>query len=526
MEDYSYVNFFKFISSQKTRIPIVETGIVQGDLIESLLCSDEYGSIKKKNPNKPIPLITYLQKILEENELRNKLHNEKHEKVCYFYKKGQKKLYDISKVKELVIRPRLNLHIDFIQKYIPTFNNSDKVLVQKMSYIQNEYKAESLYGKSYIKDPIIINQMIDIATIIMHLMEQIELKRVLQLHIEYIKDRSGALWICNMPKCLLIEAKLTIVHTINTENDIETLSKTIPKSSVKPIAFTQGRKKENKYYEVKRPLKQTTEESYTFRRGQLRNNNSNLDSPIRIRSLEPDLPITPANSHSPARGSDIKTLCWGKFLQNISSESFNETKAKNDDGHMVNEVFKNFMKFRHRPPRESILERRNTMRSPADAKKTTKPKRKTHFAHPNKSLPKLVKLPKQATYAKGFIELVMKTYCKDKGLSQHMPEEFGMTTCLSSEEFSNFLSTVDAPKKDYSENRLSARIFEESVNSKSTSPREEAPKKKIDYQYVSSIMAKRKELFSKISNPLSTTKSKSMLSLLITTPRTRVRGIH
>lgn len=530
MEDFSYVNFFKLISLQKARIPLVETGVVQNDFIETLVCSDEFGYVKKKNPNKAVPVLGYLQKIMEENELRNRLHCEKNDKVCYFYKKGVKKTCDESKVKEILLHPRLNLNIDMLQKYVPTFNDSDKPFILKLSYVKNEYKADCSYNKSHIKDPIALNQMLDIATIVMHLMEQILLKRIIQLNIEYTKDRGGLLWISSVPKCLLIEAKLTISHPIHTESDIEALSKTIPKSSIKTPVTAQVRKRENKYYEVKRPLKQVEEENYVFKRGQLRNNRSNLDSPIRIMSVEPEASGTPTTSQSPSDDGDNKSDCWGGFYQNSNQDGFLGIKGKSFEGNMIGEVFKNFVKFRNKPPRKSILERRNTMKIPADAKKAQKPKRKTHFAYPNKSLPKLVKLPKQSVYAKNFIELVMKTYCKnvkktDKKLSSHLPEEFGMGTSLTSEEFSKFLSTVDVIKEDYSKNRYSSKQnIEELGNSKSTTPIEEYKIKKIDTQNVKNILEKRKKILGKPYAQTSRRKSKSMLSLLISTPRAKVRS--
>ena len=142
MQDLSYTNFFKLLSGLHIRILIIETGIIHNESIETLLCSDEQGYTKKKNNGKTLSLSSYIKKILEENDLKNKILHDPNDKICYFYKKGTRKLYDITKTKELLSKPSVGVHFELVQKYVQSIHETEKILTLKLSYLNSEFIAE------------------------------------------------------------------------------------------------------------------------------------------------------------------------------------------------------------------------------------------------------------------------------------------------------------------------------------------------------------------------------------------------
>lgn len=519
MEDISSVNFFKFLSTQKIRVLVVETGIVHSEFIEALIINDEHGYTKKKAIPKNFSLPIYLQKLLEENNLKNKILHEDNNKICYIYKKGVKKLYEELKVKEIISKFKPLSQTTLIQKYVSSINESEKALTLRLHYLSNEYICEFICGKSIIKDPLTINSMIDTTTIIMSSLEQTENKRVVQLHAEYSKDREGALWLVNVAKCKLIEAKYTIEHPITSKEDLDTLQKIIPKTTKN--ALNPRLPKISKYYETKNNTKTVSNEKYVFKRGQIRNIDSNLDSPIRFNSHE-------CGSDGQAFDSSKIEVTENKIRSSTSTKlltsSHKDFKPRDNIGKNTktnkNEFFFKYLSARQQNFEEIDLENKNQDKSPLDHKKSLF-SRKLHH-NTIKTQPKVLKSMKIDSYGDNFVELVMRTYCKEKKIeSEYFPQEFGITTNLSTEEFTQFINSMESPREDSSKGRLTLKPTKgETFLSLSQAPKNGFPRRKFEMHFISSILAKRVELFSKIPKN-KPTREENFLSLLIKSPRSK-----
>ena len=137
-----------------------------------------------------------------------------------------------------------------------------------------------------------------------------------------------------------------------------------------------------------------------------------------------------------------------------------------------------------------------------------------------KSFPKLTKIQKKPVYSKDFIELVMKTYCKKKSFnSTFFPEEFGMKTNLTSEEFSLFLDTVYSPKEESVTNRTSRPMLKKI--SEGILQKENPARKRFEIHFLKNILENRHKLFEKnlASHPVQG--RQKMINLLIASPRSK-----
>lgn len=504
MEELSAVEFFKLISNQKIRILVVEVGIIVENMIDPLIINDELGYIKKKYNGKPVPLYTYLQKLCEENDLKNKLQRDPCDKICYFYKKGEKKLFDAGKIKEMIAKEKLNMPFDLMQRYVQNIHESEKLITQKVSYINGEFFVEFMSGKHKVYDPIITNSLLDTATIIMSNLEQTENKRVLQMNLDYARDREGVFWLVNMQKCRLIEAKYTMDYPVFTEYDLEQLHKSIPKASkLRPLA-SPLQSKTSKYYDVKKPPLEEKSD-YVFKKGQLRNLKSNLDSPIRVNSPELQLKEEKKSEESQSTPTNSDFPSWQNLMSPIKASS---PKITSDNS--IKKYLDNYMKSLSPKPHESEHFPQR------DLKKHTTIYRMNNI----KSLPKLTKIQKKPGYSKDFIELVMKTYCKKKSFnSSHFPEEFGMKTNLTSEEFSIFLDTVYSPKEESVTSRPPRPMLKKI--SEGFQQKENATRKRFEIQFLKNILENRHKLFEKnlASHPVQG--RQKMINLLIASPRVK-----
>ena len=534
MEEISYLGFFRFLLAQKMRILVLETGIILNDNIDILISNDEQGFVKKKN-TKSISIQVYLQRLCEENDFKNKIQHNRNDKICYFYKKGQRKLLDDNKVKELFSKPKLTIAaVDMIQKYQCGLNEDEKIIKVKLSYINYEYHAEFYIGKYKLIDPIAMNSILDTITIIMMHLEQVETKRVIYLEIEYIKDRENNYWLISANNCKLIEAKYTINHPITSKYDIDQLERTIGKDLKMPPLAKKKNSKINKYYEIKpRPIEAKKPE-YIFKRGQLRNNQSNLDSPIRIISPNIDDEENEEKGETSLQNNDPKKNVSNPIpiYSQTPKAPTHQCTIDNSEKSGFLDCLKYFISYKI-SPNDNSLDLSSGIRSPVDSRKTIYKRITTHRGS-FRSLTKPAKdHKKQPAYENDFIELVLKTHFKNTPYKyKYIPDEFGMTTHVSSEEFTYFLSTIDNPKDEIFKNRLKPKpIIEESFNSRVSSSHETFPsKKKFEMQFMRNILAKKTVIFQNMPKPKpqaqTSRNQRSVLNLLINSPRSKLKPLE
>lgn len=515
MEEFSFGNFFRFLALQKIQLPVAETAIVQGDSIDCILYTDDQGFVKKRPLSKSLSVLSYLQKLQEESDFKNRMRYEKSSKVCNFYRKTQKTLILDTKLKELLFRPNWTINIDLIQKYIEPLSSIDKPLVLKLNYLDHQFITELMYGNTRINDPIILNLALDIAIVLIHAFEISQCKRVIQLEVEYIKESPCRIWLSNVQKCLLIEAKYTINFPLHKPEDHESLLKSLPKS----VTQTKSAKglKGPKIIKKLPPLSLNREKDlYVFRKGQLRNTHSNLESPIHItmNNNKGDK----SQLHIEKKEEPLNTECTGNL--NYVSDSPDLSARKSPEKGLIKELLTGFLTVPKSVSTSALIDFKQGPRSPIDPQKrnnSTKRSQGPSF----KTLPKLSRARKLG-YGNNFIELVMNTYCKNKESFTDRSADFGLASNITSEEFTNFLSKADIPKD--LQGKLSEKVIvEESDGSKSLSPVELFPKRLFEFQFVNNILAKRKELISSLKKKKKNREpsGQKILSMILKSPKAR-----
>ena len=474
MESKSSISFFQLLSHQSLIFPILETGIIRNDRIDILLSNDSQGYIKRKNP-KPLEISRYLMQSVEENDLKNRLLKLNNTRIIYAYKKGERKIYDDTSVKDLISKGHQKPSFDMIQKCLP--NGEDKIYSARVSYYSNKYQTSFTFGKSLITDQIAISSMIDMITMIMFSIESSEMKRVIQLHLEFLRDGVGALWFMNSTKCFLIEAKNTINEHILEERDLENFilamaKKAKEKTMMKKIKISKD--------EVKKRNEDAN--SYIFKRGQLRNKSSNLESPIRITSPERLDEEEEHRKHSLKSKSQLmlkpKYLLYHLFEKKVASD-VDENKPKKKFS--VYDVLNNYLekKRKKRAPTKSlskistepeISQINENLLSDIIKEKTASTSR---ISQSSLVLPGILRKRQDQNERNTFMEVLFKTYFKEKDPQILEEDEARENTESSQKTYSEFLRKMSSTKKEKGSNHTPRQsnlilkpIFEELQTSK------------------------------------------------------------
>ena len=483
MEEKTNTSFFKFISNQRLKIPILETGIIHNDYIESLIVNDESGFIQRK-PYKSLRLLSYLQQLSEENELKNRLVLFPNLKICYIYKRGERKVYEDTFIKEYLIKNKIKRSaFEIIQKCL--YATEEKIYLLKVSYYANQYHTNFTTGKNQVTDPIAISSMIDMLKMIMSCIELLETKRIIQMKIEFIRDNNGILWLMNCSKCLLIEAKYTLNEHLITEAHLDSF---IKKMRSKVTDDQQKfKKKVNKYYKMglNKDEEGGVESSYTFTRGQLRNKSSNLGSPIRIKSPEFPEEVFSTRRDTGRKISQILAKSK-KFLFESLQSKLPKLISRIDSQNkklVFSDAVNNYLKINKHAHSEIPLQ--NTENRAMSLQKSEKSLSEFHYNPISKrksyqsvkSLSKLPKINNNLSDGGIFMELILKTYFKEKDLGDFNNQEFGIDHSLSSEIYSKFLHIINSPileeensLPDKNSQHLMKPIFEEILKSRPLSP--------------------------------------------------------
>lgn len=479
MEEKFQADFFRFLSTQKIRFDVLETALISNNNLECILMTDESGLISKKAA-KFLTSAQYLQKILDESQAKNKCSHASNKKLCILYSNGKKQIFTEFKLKEFLLHKANSNTVDCIQR-VSAYVDVDKIYKAKAVYLNKNYSTSFVQGAAAINDSLTITKMMDIMILLVRALENSEVKRIVHFELDFIKNYDGGLLLMGCAKCLLVEAYYTLIQPIKAEDDIDLLAKNIPKLANRLRQPTKKIQK-NKYYKI--PAKNEKEENqrYTFSRGQLRNSESNLNSPIRFTS--PPIEGTPQsfiNTHIQkfsTESNDPYTKSATNFVFPLSPTSqFQKSSQtfRNPIKRPISSMIGNYIDNSKNDLEEKIWKRKEAAKKFTDFSKPMskheKIRKKTHST--SKTLPKLIPAPQKPTYGKDFIELVLKTYCKDQDFPQG---EFGMGPDLSSEDFSRIISSIDRFGISNQEiaqrsNQLAVKpVIEESYVSRASTP--------------------------------------------------------
>jgi hypothetical protein len=456
MEEKSNCQFFRYLSARALKIRVVETAIISGSIVDTIVFLDESGHVKKQN-TKPISLFSYMQKIIEENEIKSKVFRLQNSKLCFFYKSGQRKTVTESMLKDFLVKKKTFRGLEMIQKLNSSQINYEKIYKAKILYVNKEYKSEFTLKRSQINDPMLLSTMTDISRMIISALERTELKRVLQIELDLLRDINGCIWVLNCSKCILVEPQYTLKLNFSSETDISQLAKTMPKSLIQPI-FSPKRFDNNKYYQISSKATEAVDKLYTFHRGQLRNTGSNLNSPIRMQTpSRVESNEESQNMHSnPSQCSlpETKGLLT-KYLCNSPEglKTTNKTKKhrKEDAISSLHEA----KAFQYLSP-----VRKNELKRSGNYRKTDVIMGKNFdIRRPMRTLTKTGKsltLKRRSTlmFEDNFMELIVRTFDRNKGKSAE--QEFGIGPSVSPDEFFRIMNRKG--NKEDSEEGFSAKI--------------------------------------------------------------------
>lgn len=534
MEEKSQVDFFKFISTLKIHLNLLETALVSYNNLDYILVTDESRFIKKK-PAKYFTAIQYLQKIIEENEAKSKYSSQSNPKLCILYRNGTKQLCSESKLKEYVTQRSVFRSVDCIQK-LSNYIDAEKVYKAKAVYMNKTYTTSFTLGKAAISDPLTVSNMMDVMTVLVGSLENAEIKRVVQIELDFIKNYDGSLWLMGCNKCLLVEACYTLIQPIKAEEDIGLLAKNIPRiAKIRPPAKKSSK---SKYYLI--PSRDPKEENkkYTFLRGQLRNTASNLNTPIRFTTPPLDevsdhlTNTQPLKFNSEFKNKKLKSVSQIDFVSSPTSEpsststqSF-KTIIKRPISNLIESYLdnsKNSSGEKSRTKKETVKKLTET---PKSLSNNDRVKERSHLTL--KTLPKLNPIPPKQTYGKNFIELVLKTYYKDHDFPQG---EFGMGPDISTEDFSRLINCADRFNMDSQDlspkyNHLLVKpVLEESYLSRTSTPCGRLPPSRNENK---EKVKKNKKKEETLANTIKKMNKKTMerMSIILTSPRARLSVIN
>jgi hypothetical protein len=477
MDEKLYLEFFDAICTLDIKIQVIETAIIQKGVVEALIRNDHLGYIKKTAVHGAFSIHLYFKKLLEEKKNQNKGSKLINNQACYIYKKNTRKIYDKLKIKKILARQKLNKRISLIQKYIPNAYD-DKLITAKVVYTNNEYIPDISLGGIKINDPELVNCIIvHIKTIISGL-QTIEVKRVVSIELEFLKDNHGDLWLVYCNNYTLSDFQYAIPRGLKSDerNLIKTSSNKIRQNSL------VLKKIQNDFnHRISKKRKILNNHKYTFENGKIVDNYCHRDF---TKNLCLDTFNSPLSNKSPSFDGIDKTAKISKLNNNksasmLSSETLSSQSPKLD----LPQLYSSFSDITIKKSLGPILSPSSVIISPRnpDFDEYKSPSKRIPHRKSNKDRIKTLpviskKIEKDPLYDDNFIELVLKTYCKDPKLEpKYSKKEFGIGSILSSEEFSNLISKLDLkesfrPKNSKPSKLIVKPILEESYSSMTSTP--------------------------------------------------------
>lgn len=441
MDDKSEVEFFKILLKQNVQMPVLETALITGNGIEAVIHTDESGFVKIKN-EKSLVLTNYLQRTIGENEVKSKVLRLNNPKLLYFTKHGKRKAYSELEIKEIINKKRVPISSNLIQKINISLFSKEFFILAKLLYLNKQFQVTFTHDNVSISDPIINSHLIDMLSLIVSALETSELKRVVHLEVEFLKDSFHSLWLSNCIKCHLIEARHVFKPRPFTEEELSQLCKSVPKFTTQKIIKSKTTSRRSSIYSAEYS---EFSEFYLFKRGQLRNLDSNLNSPIRY--IAPEFDYEEINlDDGPYLNNKDSTQDSLKLKRISDSENFNFYSNSHKNYNLKESLYSELHELSRSFSKEDVSKIKMKKFTEAPKRVTlTEHLRKSAFAKTPNNVKSLPKLKSNQKYGNYFMELVLNTYCKKDLRNQNKLGEFGLGTMVTCEEFSNFISKVDGP---------------------------------------------------------------------------------
>lgn len=283
MEEKNFLWLAKLLAAGKAQLNCLETIFLSGEVVDIWVFTDEVGVVRKRCASEEgvyncTDALDFLLNRLKSTAVTKLSPSSP---VCYSVWKTTRTLIDVTQTEEAVLKRDALTRCSCLQEFKPTRSPRVTSYIYHAVYTNNHGYSTAAFrvvDKHREKETNVrvLHKMRDVLQVVLEAVERVKLMRVMEVELEVMQDETGALWLVACEKCkVAVPAYCRAKKSITLE---------IPEASrrIKNLLV----KKKTKIYEKDDDSTQATlrEHKYVFKRGQLRNQHSNLNSPIRIHS--------------------------------------------------------------------------------------------------------------------------------------------------------------------------------------------------------------------------------------------------
>lgn len=296
MEDKGFLWLSRVLATAKSHVKVLETVFFRTAAVDTWIHTDSSGCLKRRSTGEDEEVSTYadtLAYFLSRLRLTTRSQGSA-VPLCFTVWKGARSVLDTAQAEEFLTRRDSSaLRCSYIQEYKEP--RSHKVFVYRTKYTPGLGYSSTLSQYTQGINEKVSNsrskhKLRDVQTVILTAIERLKTKRVVDLELEFLQDEEGSFWLMGSLRCRVAAPDLC--------------------SKELPPARSVERGSEHKLKQtVPKPV--VTEGKYVFRKGQLRNQVSNLNSPLRI--ISPDSSPEPNQSSSEDKPSSPKFSKSARF---------------------------------------------------------------------------------------------------------------------------------------------------------------------------------------------------------------------
>lgn len=269
MEEKGFLWLSRVLATVKSRVKVLETVFFRSTAIDFWVHTDSAGCLKRKNAGEEEDVSSYAEALsyfLTRLRLQGKSTGPV--PLCYSVWKGVRTVLDSVQAEDFLARRDSSaLRCAYIQDFKePRGHRLFTYCTQYtpgLGYVSSLGQfAQGVCEK--LANSRARHKLRDVQTVILTAIERVKTKRVVELELEYLQDDEGLFWLMGCLKCKVAAPhlckELSSARTTDTGSDRK--SRQVPPKTV------------------------LAEAKFVFRKGQLRNQVSNLNSPLRI--ISPD----------------------------------------------------------------------------------------------------------------------------------------------------------------------------------------------------------------------------------------------
>ncbi|CAG9322597.1 unnamed protein product [Blepharisma stoltei] len=301
METRGYKWLLKALAWKKTQLKVLETYLVRQGIVEAKIYTDSLGRVKSKK-NIASGHLTISDAMNDFLSQHTQLIRTSGETLAIVYHRNGRLFLSRQSVMDFIQKPNGTPSVFAVQKMEPHLDDQYGIYSLRIFYLNHQYDTEFTIikekSRKKVKDKVSFQQIKDIGIVILRTIEEIERKRLLSLDLEFIKDENGNFWLAFCSDCKVIDPEICLTKDFSSLKDIEesTISKNYSNN------FTSADETQEKIPENK----------YVLKRGQLRNVDSKLSSPIRV--------VSPRDSSDEEVQASPKKVVWSKFQQTLKAK--------------------------------------------------------------------------------------------------------------------------------------------------------------------------------------------------------------